>query len=180
MGEQKRHWLLTVHDEHLKKWTDILPTTLELEAKTNQLEQLFANCKKVRYACGQLERGEEGTLHYQLYVEFSESLRLAQVIKLFPSHAEPRLGTRTDAREYCTSEVYRGKPKGKVGDHFEVGHWRQDTEGRTESQKARIIRYIVAEGLQPNDIAIRDPEAFFSHYRSIRALYAARSGQMWE
>jgi len=167
MGEQKRHWMLTVHDEHLKKWT----TTPEAA---------LSQCKSVRYACGQLERGEEGTLHYQLYVEFSESLRLAQVIKLFPSHAESRLGTRTDAREYCTSEIYRGKPKGKEGDHFEVGHWRQDTEGRTESQKARIIRYIVAEGLQPNDIALRDPEAFFSHYRSIRALCSARSGQRWE
>ena len=176
MGEQKRHWMLTAYDGHLKNWTD-----LPLSLSDFPLEETFAECKSVRYACGQLETcPDTGRLHAQLYVEFSESLRLAQVIKLFPSNAEPRLGTRTDAREYCTSEVYRGKPKGKVGDHFEVGHWRQDTEGRTESQKTRILRYICQEGLTPNDIAVRDPEAFFSHYRSIRALYAARSGQRWE
>jgi hypothetical protein len=170
MGEQKRHWLLTVHDEHLKKWE---PHGL----MGTSLEQVFAECKAVRYACGQLEKcPETGTLHHQIYVEFGESLRLSQVTKLFPSHAESRLGTRTDAREYCTSDTYRGKDKGQIGESWEVGHWRQDIAGRSETQKARIIRYIVAEGLTPEGIALCDPEAFFSHYRAIRALYMARQG----
>ena len=167
MGEQKRHWMLTVHEGHLAKWDAIGAINSE------RIEGAFAACKKVRYACGQLEKcPTTGTLHHQIYVEFNESLRLSQVVKLFPSNAEPRLGTRTDARDYCTSEKYNGKDKGKIGDHWEVGTWRADLEGRTKSQKARIIDYICNQGLEPRDIAKLDPEAYFSHWRSIQALWS--------
>ncbi len=167
MGEQKRHWLLTVFEKHFRK--------MDLNQNfDSSLESTFAACRKVRYASGQLEKcPTTGTLHHQIYVEFNESLRLSQVVKLFPSNAEPRLGTRTDAREYTTSEKYNGKLKGKIGDHWEVGTWRQDVEGRTMTQKARIIQAICANGMTPKDIAQSDPEAFFSHYRAIEALYAA-------
>lgn len=169
MGEQKRHWMLTVFEKHFRKFDDLPHDIFELP-----LESTFAACKKVRYACGQLEKcPTTGTLHHQIYVEFNESLRLSQVVKLFPSNAEPRLGTRTDARDYCTSEKYNGKDKGKIGNHWEVGTWRADLEGRTKSQKARIITYICTEGLEPADIAKQDPEAYFSHWRSIQALWAA-------
>jgi hypothetical protein len=168
MGEQKRHWILTVHDEHLKKW-DIV------NQLQNTIEDYFAQCKAVRYACGQTEAcPQTGKIHQQIYVEFKDSLRLSQVVKLFPSHAEPRLGTRTDAREYCSKETYNGKSKGKLaGSDWEVGTWRQDVEGRSQTQKQRILQYICVQGLTPADIAKLDPEAYFSHWRNIRALYNA-------
>ncbi len=72
------------------------------------------------------------------------------------------------------SEKYNGKDKGRLPDTvWEIGTWRQDVEGRTMTQKARIIQAICANGMTPKDIAKSDPEAFFSHYRAIEALYAA-------
>lgn len=174
MGEQKRHWLLTVHDEHLKKWEEYQARSYS-HPQNLVFEQLFAECKSVRYACGQTEAcPQTGKIHQQIYVEFKDSLRLSQVVKLFPSHAEPRLGTRTDAREYCSKETYNGKSKGKLaGSDWEVGTWRQDVEGRTQTQKQRILQYICVQGLTPADIAKSDPEAYFSHWRNIHALYNA-------
>ena len=179
MGEQKRHWLLTVHDEHLKKW-NVVKDEFHDPHSCVQFEQIFAETKAVRYACGQTEAcPQTGKIHQQIYVEFKDSLRLSQVVKLFPSHAEPRLGTRTDAREYCMMETYNGKSKGKVAhSEWQCGTWRQDVEGRTMTQKKRILQYICEQGMTPVDIALQDPEAYFTHWRSIDALYNAYAHSM--
>lgn len=57
---------------------------------------------------GQLERGEAGTLHWQLYVEFKNPVRLGTVRRVFTGvHAEKRRGTRADAIKYCTKDESR-------------------------------------------------------------------------
>jgi len=66
---------------------------------------LDANLKILVY---QLERGEQGTIHLQGYLELHAPCRLAALKKLFPTaHLEVRKGTRLQAVEYCTKEESR-------------------------------------------------------------------------
>ncbi len=61
-----------------------------------------------KYYAAQLERGKQGTLHIQCYIEFTNPCRLAAVRKLFPrAHAEPRRGTPAEAFKYCTKNESR-------------------------------------------------------------------------
>lgn len=68
------------------------------------LDPEFWGCKQ---AVWQLEMGEEGTPHYQGYVEFAEAKSLAQMKTmdgLERAHFEIRKGTRAQAIEYCEKE----------------------------------------------------------------------------
>ena len=72
----------------------------ELIAKLQEQE-------KIRYAIFQLERGEEGTPHFQGYIELKCSQRLSYMRKIIACHWEKRRGTRQQAREYCSKEETR-------------------------------------------------------------------------
>lgn len=61
-----------------------------------------------RYVVFQLERGDNGTLHYQGYIEFTRPLRLSTLKKWeAEAHFEPRAGTQEQAITYCTKEETR-------------------------------------------------------------------------
>lgn len=56
----------------------------------------------------QLERGDNGTEHYQGYCVFPTNKRLAGVRKLLSrAHWEPRKGTHEEAKNYCSKEDTR-------------------------------------------------------------------------
>jgi len=60
------------------------------------------------YAVWQLEEGELGTRHFQMYVELNQKKRFAQLRQLLPGlHLEKRRGSRVDARNYCMKEDSR-------------------------------------------------------------------------
>ena len=55
---------------------------------------------KATYTVGQLEKGENGTLHLQFFQNFKIPVRLAHYKKALPAaHCEPAIGDK--AREYC-------------------------------------------------------------------------------
>ena len=55
---------------------------------------------KATYTVGQLEKGENGTLHLQFFQNFKTPVRLAHYKKVLPAaHCEPAIGDK--AREYC-------------------------------------------------------------------------------
>lgn len=61
-----------------------------------------------KYLIYQLEKGEEGTLHYQGYVMWKSPKRLSALKKLSKeAHWEPRRGSHTQARDYCSKEDTR-------------------------------------------------------------------------
>lgn len=174
MAEQKRHWLHTVHAGHLG--LEDGHSLQEFIDGMNAWCSKLRDDTRLRYMCGQVEEcPDTGTLHGQMYTEWNKSLRLSELIKAAPSHAEYRKGTRTDAKDYCTLSVYDGKDKGKIADLPAFGEWREDTEGRTkrESQKELAIHYLVNEGLTPNQIAAKDPLVYFTYHYAIEKLYAA-------
>jgi len=84
----------------------------------NPNEQLVFHPDVTQYAVWQLERGEQGTLHFQGYVEFKESKRLAGVRKALGGnpHVESRRGTQAQAIAYCSKEGSRVLGPWKFGE----------------------------------------------------------------
>lgn len=164
-NEQKRHWCGTVHLGHLESENE--------EDFFEELEALWANLEKdsrVVFGCGQFERAESGTLHGQIYLEFSKSLRVTQVRKVIEGNWEPRRGTRTQCRDYHT------KAESRVESLPDYGEWRVERKGggvQAAGPKARAMDYIVRQGLSPAEIAVLDPECYFTFHHSIRALWDA-------
>jgi len=78
------HWILTVPHHH---FTPYLPP-------------------QCTYITGQLERGQEGFLHWQFVVGFQHQIRLSGVRKIFgPHHCEPTKTAQAEA--YCHKEETR-------------------------------------------------------------------------
>lgn len=59
----------------------------------------------VQYGVFQLERGENGTLHWQGYAELTKVVRLGALKQWLPTaHFEKRRGTDVQARDYCMKQ----------------------------------------------------------------------------
>jgi len=89
-----RCWLLTINMASEEDYEVFSPEEVEL-------------CK---LAAWQLEMGEAGTLHWQAYVNFSESVRLAHIKRqpgLEGCHAEVRQGTVAECVDYVTKQDTR-------------------------------------------------------------------------
>lgn len=63
---------------------------------------------KAKYLIFQLEKGENGTPHFQGYCELSRKSRFTTIKALLPqAHIEPRRGTQAQAKEYASKEDTR-------------------------------------------------------------------------
>ena len=122
------------------------------------------------YAVAQVERSPEtGNLHIQGYTEWRTSKRRNEVSKLLCGHLEYRMGTREDARDYCRKAQFKGKDKGKLFSLPTFGIWRH-AKPQQISPKQRVLQ-LLKLGFAPADILQKDPEGYFTHYRSIEAMY---------
>ena len=73
-----------------------------------QPEENPAHWPSTKYLVWQLEKGEEGTPHFQGYVIFHSNKTLVGVKKINPrAHWELRRGTHEEARAYCMKEETR-------------------------------------------------------------------------
>lgn len=117
---------------------------------------------KCKYAVFQLEQGENGTAHYQGYIEFKTMKSLKQVKQIVGvrSHVEIRKGTRQQARDYCMKE------EGQLEPPEEVGQW--TTQGdRTDLAKTAVM--IEEKGL---NAAIDKYPTTYMKYRGGMQAYA--------
>lgn len=74
----------------------------------NPQEELAFDASIVAYATWQKERGDQGTEHYQGYVEFKTRRRLGFVRSIIPrAHWEIRRGSAEQAISYCNKEESR-------------------------------------------------------------------------
>lgn len=117
----------------------------------------------VRYGVYQREKGEQGTEHFQGYVEFSTKKTFAALKTWLPTaHFEVRKGTREQARNYCMKEDTR------VDGPWEHGTWatqqgkRTDLEGAVQTLKAHGIKRVAQE----------HPEVFVKFHKGLRELAA--------
>lgn len=118
----------------------------------------------LRYIIFQLERGEQGTLHFQGYVEFNKPYRLTQLKAANKeAHWEKRRGTQRQAKEYCSKEDTR------VSGPFEHGTF-EETQGRRNDLRD-CVESLKSGGLK----RVRDehPDTFVKYHRGLRELQLA-------
>lgn len=115
-----RDWLFTINN----------PTQSEKE-----LYDYIAAIKNIKYFTFQREKGEQGTEHFQGYINFSEAKFFSTMKNLFsepnikPSaHLEPRKGTKTQAKEYCQKSDTRIGEIQEYGEFVESGERSDLTE----------------------------------------------------
>lgn len=108
----------------------------------------LAEAERIRYVVFQLEEGENGTPHYQGYVEYTSPQRWSYLKALTDQsiHLEKRRGTRVQARDYCRKEESR-----KDGP-FEYGEWsvggsgsRNDLTGIIDACKTGSLKRVAEE-----------------------------------
>lgn len=122
--------------------------------------------ESMRYLIYQEEVGENGTHHYQGYVEFKSSCRMNRVKNLLGSntiHVEKRRGTRSEARDYAQKEETR------FAGPFVFGEWVEDGE-RTDLQRF----YDAVKSRKSNrELIDEEPEMFAKHFKLIQPLRMA-------
>lgn len=80
-----------------------------MATKNNPVPTDHDDLKKIphKYIIWQLERGEKGTPHLQIYIALAKPMRITALNKLFKAHYEPRYGTHEQAKAYCSKEDTR-------------------------------------------------------------------------
>lgn len=122
---------------------------------------------KVRYIVFQLERGEQGTLHWQGYVELTRSQRLTWLKNNISNtaHFEKRQGTRKQARDYCMKDDSREQGP------WEYGDWRSGGRGRRNDITA--FKDAIASGKRKRELIDEYDHEMCKYpkfYETVRAL----------
>lgn len=151
---QSRRWCITANEaclQGLPRCTDEekadSPCQTNLEEEQCDLIQSFAKrilCTDgVKFAIGQLERGESGNLHAQAYIRFTGNHRLSNVRSIFPgAHAEVAKGNEADNIAYCT------KTESALGGGFAIGQ--PASQGKRNDIFA--VKDIIDEGKGMRDV----------------------------
>lgn len=143
----KRNWCFTLNN----------PTE-------EDVERLTAGCSdanSVGYAVWQRERGENGTVHLQGYVEFTRLFRLNAVKRYLGSsryHLEPRRGSREQARDYCRKDDTR------IGQPMEFGEFEQQRGRRRDLEE---FRSAIVEGASDERLFMEHTGEFLKYGSAI-------------
>lgn len=108
-----------------------------------------------RYIVWQRERGEQGTVHLQGYVELTKPQRMAALKSTWSTaHLEPRRGTREQARDYCMKADTRDD--GDDAGPFEFGSFAAGGSGARND--VRAVLEALKEGKSKREIYEEFPE----------------------
>lgn len=106
---------------------------------------------KVQYCIWQLEVGEQGTWHYQGYVQLKQKKRLSTVKNQLCKHAhwEPRRGTHEQAKAYASKRETRASNEEGFTGPWEVG------EPVAERQRSDLlgVKRMLDEGVPMKEVA---------------------------
>jgi len=164
MSEQKRHWVSTVWPGHIGY--EATDDEAELIDAYEAFWRDLADAPGLKYGIAQIERSPDtGQLHIQAYTEWAQSKRRSEVYKILPSDLDFRRGSRDTARDYCR------KTDSRVKVLPELGEWRKE-KAPAVSPKQRALSYL-RDGLSPAEICSMDPECYFTHWRSINAVFGS-------
>jgi len=133
----------------------------------NPDEQLSFN-DDVGFAVWQLEVGDNGTPHYQGYVEFKDSKRQSGCRKALGgrAHVEPRRGSQAEAIAYCTKEGTRA-----------LGPWRHGEPAGPRGLGPFIQR--LRDGASLCVAACEDPETYARNRGACRDFAAWLEPRAW-
>lgn len=109
-------------------------------------DQLWANLQsKAKYLIFQLEKGENGTPHFQGYCELSRQSRFLSITRLLPGvHIEHRRGTQAQAKEYAS------KADTRVEGPFEYGEFTPSNPGQRTD--VRAFRDAILSGKRKREL----------------------------
>ena len=96
----------------------------------------------IKYFIGQREKGEEnGTEHFQFYIEFEFAKYFKTVQKMLPSgtHIEQRKGTKSQARKYCS------KTDTRIGEVYEHGEFVEERSRTDFKEMQEAIKNGIGE-----------------------------------
>ena len=131
-------------------------------------QDFFDYCKNlehIKYFIFQREKGESGTEHYQVYVEFSISKRFATIKGYFPkAHIEARKGTKTQAKDYCSKE------KTRIGEVYEFGEFIEERERTDIAEMTQLIKDGISE-YDFNEMFAWHATRFPNFYSKTKALF---------
>lgn len=121
--------------------------------------------KWFRYSVFQLEKGENGTEHWQGYLELNKSLPFSTVKNFFKPmipHIEKRMGTATQARNYAMKEESRVKGP------WEVGTFSPSTQGQGRRNDIHDLMESLKEGKDNEDLLNEHPVAYIRYYKAVQ------------
>lgn len=117
----------------------------------------------LRYAIYQLEVGENGTEHFQGYLELDRAQRLSYLQQRLPgAHFEPRRGTREQARDYCK------KSEGQLDGPWEFGDFAAGGQGARSDIAG--FKAAIDSGCTDKELWDSHPTLFLRNYRAIPML----------
>lgn len=132
----------------------------------------FDEATCVRGCIWQLEVGEQGTRHYQGYIEFNKKMSMKSIKEIIGGnpHIEKRMGTRNQAIDYCSKDDTREDGPWTYGemDRDKVGN----QGGRSDLADACEIivanKKNIAKGL--DEVALENPVVFVKYHKGLKAL----------
>lgn len=134
--------------------------------KNEQLEQ----DEHIKFITYQLEKGDNGTLHYQGYTEWDKTMRLAGIKKCGgwykTAHWEPRMGTQLQAINYCK------KPTGLTTEEekalYQGGSWGLPAiQGNQGKSKLAGAMELIKAGASLATVAEYEGEAIIKHFKGL-------------
>lgn len=139
---KSRNWLCTLNNpaldglykEYLEKW--------KTEAKA-------------RYVCGQLEKGAEGTVHLQYFLNFAEPTRVSALKKFCSKSHFEEVKVNNGAHTYCMKEDTRIE-----------GPWEFGAKPVQRNNKADWDE--VRNNAKAGDLDKIPAEIYVKHYASLR------------
>lgn len=134
-------------------WTLNNPTVAETELLSMRCE----NNDNIRYLTYGREIGEEGTPHYQGYIEYKDTVTLAHLKARFGPrfHWEPRKGTAQQANMYCWKEDCEPYIYGKI------------SKGQGARSDLESVQADCDSGMSLKDIATNHFGTFLRYNRGI-------------
>lgn len=137
----------------------------------NNPESLLELPADGKYLVYQRERGENGTEHFQGYVEMEKRTTLSTMKAWLPrAHFERRRGTQQQARDYCMKEESR------VGGPWELGTYVEMFAGK-RSDVAEVRDFLMSGGSK-RDAYLQFPEVAARYPRYVDSvLQIAREAQ---
>lgn len=118
----------------------------------------------VKYCVWQFEIGENGTMHFQGFIQFFGQQRLSALKKIFPTaHFEKRRGTAEQARDYCMKEDSRIEGPWEFGEFAGGQGKRTDLDSAAELVKQKGARAVAEEM----------PTVYLKFHRGLHALEQA-------
>ena len=116
----------------------------------------------VRFVVWQLEKGEQGTPHYQGYVELETQQRLSACKKINARAAWfIRNGTQQQAIDYCTKSDTRVE-----------GPWELGEKGKGQGKRSDLdhVGELIKEGSSIQEVADEYPALYMQYGRGMRDL----------